>query len=115
MTQRSLAQQTPMGDSHGRPRTRRVTLTLNHVWVAIALTLIALRPLLTPIPPNDFWWHMATGRAIVAQGAIPGTDSFSYTQTGVLFYNQGWLAELLIYGLYQLGGIALILIVQSLV
>jgi hypothetical protein len=95
--------------------TRRATLTLDHVWLAAALMLIALRPLLTPIPPNDFWWHMATGRAIVAKAGIPTLDSFSYTQAGAPFYNQGWLAELLLYGLYQLGGVPLILIVQSVV
>src|SRR5690349_8491822 len=93
----------------------RFVLTLDHVWLAVALMLIALRPLLTPIPPNDFWWHMATGRAIVAQGAIPTADSFSYTQAGQPFFNQGWLAQLLMYAIYQLGGIALIYIVQALV
>src|SRR5262249_3643360 len=71
--------------------------------------------LLTPIPPNDFWWHMASGRAILAQGAIPTLDSFSYTQAGQPFFNQGWLAQLLMYGLYELGGLALISIVQALV
>ena len=43
----------------------RATITLDHVWLAAALILIALRPLLTVIPPNDFWWHMAVGRAVV--------------------------------------------------
>src|SRR5262249_16787497 len=51
----------------------------------------------------------------VAQGRIPTTDSFSYTQFGQPFYDQGWLAELLMYGIYQLGGVPLILLVQSLV
>src|SRR3954447_13890795 len=96
-------------------RAGRFVLTLDHVWLAVALMLIALRPLLTPIPPNDFWWHMATGRAIVAQGAIPTVDSFSYTQLGQPFYNQGWLAQLLMYGIYQLGGIPLTYIFQALV
>ncbi|MEP7191177.1 MAG: hypothetical protein ABI901_18450, partial [Roseiflexaceae bacterium] len=68
-----------------------------------------------PIPPNDFWWHMATGRAIIAQGAIPVIDSFSYTQAGQPFFNQGWLAQLLMYGFYQLGGLPLTYIVQALV
>jgi hypothetical protein len=95
--------------------TRHATLTLEHVWLVAALILIALRPLLSPIPPHDFWWHLATGRAIVAQGGIPTTDSFSYTQLGQPFYNQGWLAELLMYGIYRLGGIPLILLAQSLV
>jgi hypothetical protein len=91
----------------------RFVLTLDHVWLAAALMLIALRPLLTPIPPNDFWWHVATGRAIVEQGQIPVVDSFSYTRAGMPFYNQGWLAELLMYGLHQLGGIPLIVLVQA--
>jgi hypothetical protein len=103
--------------SRTRParRSGRFVLTLDHVWLAAALMLIALRPLLTPIPPNDFWWHMATGRATLAQGGIPIADSFSYTQLGQPFFNQGWLAQLLMYGLYQLGGLPLIIILQALV
>ena len=89
--------------------------TLDHVWLAAALLLIALRPLLTPIPPNDFWWHMATGRIIATTGAIPSIDTFSFTRAGQPFFNQGWLAQLLMYWLHQLGGIPLILFVQSLV
>jgi hypothetical protein len=108
MTQRSATQ-------HTASSIRRPILTLDHVWLAAGLMLIALRPLLTSIPPFDFWWHLATGRAIVAQGAIPTVDAFSYTQPGQPFYNQGWLAELLMYGLYQLGDVQLIALVQALV
>jgi hypothetical protein len=90
-------------------------LTLDHVRLAMALMLNAQRPLQTPIPPNDFWWHMATGRTIIAQGAIPMLDSYSYTQAGQPFFNQGWLAQLLMYGIYQLGGIPLTYLVQALV
>jgi hypothetical protein len=87
--------------------------TLDHVWLAAALLLVALRPLVIPIPPQDFWWHMATGRLIIQEGAIPAVDTFSYTQAGTPFYNQGWLAQVLLYGLYNLGGVHLILVVQS--
>ncbi|HWQ13681.1 MAG TPA: hypothetical protein VNL77_12830 [Roseiflexaceae bacterium] len=90
-------------------------MTLDHVWLAAALILLALRPLLTVIPPNDFWWHMAVGRAIVEQGAIPPVDAFSFTRGGAPFFNQAWLAQLLMYGLYSLGGLPLILIAQALV
>lgn len=90
-------------------------LTLDHVWIAAALILLALRPLLTPIPPHDFWWHLATGRLTLEQGAIPTTDTFSYTRTGTPFYNQGWLAQVAMFLVYQAGGIPLTLIVQALV
>jgi hypothetical protein len=89
--------------------------TLDHVWIAAALALFALRPLLTAIPPHDFWWHMAMGRTIVETGAIPSVDLFSFTRAGEPFYNQAWLAQLLMYGLHSLGGIPLLLIAQSLV
>jgi hypothetical protein len=94
---------------------RRSSITLDHVWVATAIVLLALRPLLTPIAPNDFWWHLATGRVIATERSIPIVDSFSYTRFGQPFFNQGWLAELWMYGLYQLGGLPLLLIVQALV
>jgi hypothetical protein len=87
--------------------------TLDHVWLFAAVALIALRPLLTPIPPHDFWWHMATGRLIVQTGAIPTVDQFSYTQAGEPFYNQGWLAQVLMYGIHSLGGVPLLLVVQA--
>lgn len=98
----------------GRPALSR-GLTLDQVWLFAGVAFIALRVLLTPIMPHDFWWHIATGREIVATGAIPTVDSFSYTRAGEPFYNQSWLAQLLMFGLYQLGGPALLLLVQAVV
>ncbi|MGQ9549274.1 MAG: hypothetical protein ACUVSY_15510 [Roseiflexus sp.] len=93
----------------------RPRLTLDRVYVVAALMLIALRPLLTPIPPHDFWWHMATGRVILETGTIPEVDLFSYTRAGEPFFNQGWLAQLLMAVLYRIGGVPLIIVVQALV
>ena len=95
------------------PAKRSTGLTLDHVWIFAALAFIALRALLTPIPPNDFWWHMATGRLIVESGQIPTVDSFSYTRAGEPFYNQSWLGQLVMYGLYQIGGLALVILAQA--
>ncbi|MCS6939390.1 MAG: hypothetical protein NZM94_08975 [Roseiflexus sp.] len=96
-------------------RQTRLRPTLDQVYITAALMLIALRPLLTPIPPHDFWWHMATGRIILETGTIPQVDMFSYTRTGEPFFNQGWLAQLLMALLHQIGGLPLIIIVQALV
>ncbi len=89
-------------------------LSLNHVWLLAGVAFVALRPLLTPIPPNDFWWHLATGRIITTTGAIPQVDSFSYTRAGEPFYNQSWLAQVFMYGLYQAGGLPLVILLQAL-
>lgn len=107
--------QKPVTHTAARKNQTGLRLTLDHVWVAAALILLALRPLLTPIPPHDFWWHMATGRLTVLQGSIPAVDSFSFTRAGEPFFNQGWLAQVLMYSLHQAGGLPLILIAQALV
>lgn len=88
-------------------------LTLDQVWVIAAVAFVALRVFLTPILPHDFWWHMATGRAIVETGQIPQVDAFSYTRAGEPFFNQSWLAQLLLFGLFQAGGAPLVLLVQA--
>ncbi|NJP05362.1 MAG: alpha/beta hydrolase [Chloroflexaceae bacterium] len=103
------------GVARNKPGSGQRFPSLDHVWVWTAVVLIALRPLLIPIPPHDFWWQMATGRWTIAHGAIPTVDMFSYTRYGEPFFNQPWLAQVLLYGMYQLGGVALILIAQSLV
>ena len=97
------------------PRAQARALTLDHVWLFAALALVALRALLTPIPPSDFWWHLAMGRAIAAQGSIPPVDQFSFTQAGAPFFDQSWLAQLLMYALYQAGGAAGVVVTQALV
>lgn len=96
----------------GTPAAR---ITLDHVWLAAALILVALRPLLTVIQPNDFWWHMAMGRETLALGAVPQVDRFSFTRAGEPFFNQAWLAQLLMLGLYSAGGLPLVIVAQSLV
>lgn len=99
---------------HSLPRPP-ARLTLDHVWLAAALILVALRPLLTVIQPNDFWWHMAMGRETLALRAVPQVDTFSFTRAGEPFFNQAWLAQLLMLGLYSAGGLPLVIVAQSLV
>ncbi|WP_376791762.1 hypothetical protein [Thermoflexus sp.] len=68
-----------------------------------------------PIRPHDFWWHLAAGREIARTGRIPEVDTFSFTRAGAPYpsYSMFWLAELLFYGLYTLGGPALVVFVHS--
>jgi hypothetical protein len=88
--------------------------SLDQIWVIALVALVMLRVQLTPIMPNDFWWHIAVGRMIAETGEIPRVDHFSYTQSGQAYYNQPWLAQLLMYGGYQLGGPALLALLQAL-
>jgi hypothetical protein len=87
--------------------------SLRHVWLVAALVLMAIRPLIFPIPPHDFWWHLATGRLIVDTGGIPVVDVFSFTRAGEPVYSQAWLAQIFMYGLFRLGGVHLIILFQA--
>ena len=70
-----------------------------------------------PIRPNDFWWHLALGREIAATGTIPGVDVYSFIMQGTpyLSYQMFWLVDLALYGIYNFGGPALVVFVQSLI
>lgn len=75
--------------------------------------LVAFTALLRPIMPNDFWFHLATGRLIARTGGIPVVDTFSHTQAGAEFFNQSWLAQLAYFGLHRLGGLPAVLVAHA--
>lgn len=43
----------------------------------------------------DLWWQITTGQWILKHGAIPKTDIFSFTMTGVEWINIKWMFEVL--------------------
>jgi hypothetical protein len=87
---------------------------LKHLWVGLPFFVILYRSLISSIPLFDFWWHLKMGQIIVQKWAIPRVDVFSFTAAGKLYILQNWLAEVLFYGIYSLGGPALILFANSL-
>ncbi len=81
-----------------------MTLTTRRLFVAIflaGLVAIAARNVTDP----DFGWHLRTGELIATTHAVPHVDSFSFTAAGQPRVTHEWLSDLLIYALYQLGGI----------
>ena len=80
---------------------------------ALALWAVALRVLLVPVPPHDFWWHMAQGRAIAASGRVPAFDSFSWTRAGAPFFDQSWLAQWVFFRVHEAGGVRLLIFAQA--
>jgi len=68
--------------------------------VFIAVFAMAVRV----VVDSDTWWHLASGRYIVENRAIPLTEPFSHTRLGTPWIDHGWLAQILLYGVYLLGG-----------
>src|SRR6266404_6595402 len=59
----------------------------------------------------DTYWHIATGRWILAHGAVPQHDVFSFSMPGAPWTSPEWLAEIVIAWLYDhLGWTALVVV-----
>jgi hypothetical protein len=70
-----------------------------------ALTFVsAFLAFLGPLTSYDLWWHLRSGQIIVATGAVPHTDPFSYTAYGHPWTYHSWLSGVLLYGIWQAGG-----------
>ncbi len=80
------------------------------MWLAAALSIVVVRALAWPIIPSDFWWQLAYGRWIVENGTIPVVDHFSYLRSGQPYFDQPWLAQILMFWIYRVGGAALSLV-----
>lgn len=57
---------------------------------------------------TDTWWHIRSGQYIVEQWTIPATDPFSFTRQDHPWIDHGWSAQIFWYGLYALGGWAVV-------
>ncbi|MBI4822491.1 MAG: hypothetical protein HY791_39895 [Deltaproteobacteria bacterium] len=62
----------------------------------------------------DLWWHMATGRWIWENKALPAVDTFSYTVPGQRWRYVNWLADLVLFGWFEVGGIEGLVVLQVL-
>ena len=67
---------------------------------------IALAACFTPAQ-NDTWWHLRAGAEAWHTGRVPLLDTFSHTAYGAYWPNQEWLGQVVLYGLYRLGGLPL--------
>ncbi len=66
------------------------------------------------ISTYDVWWHLAYGRLIADTGEIPRADVFSFTATGAERIDHEWGFQVLVYGLYRLGGSGLLILAKAL-
>jgi hypothetical protein len=73
-------------------------------WMAAVVVLIAGNPPDDLLQDADTYWHLAVGRWIVENGAVPMADPFSHSMPGVPWAAFEWLSELVMYGVYDVAG-----------
>ena len=65
---------------------------VNRAWALLAASS-ALYFLAGNEADNDLWMHLFAGRLIVARGAVPQVDEFSYTAAGSRWVDHEWLTQ----------------------
>jgi hypothetical protein len=83
-------------------------------WLAgagIYVLLLTLAPRLLNDP--DSYSHIAVGRWIIAHGAVPATDSFSFSMYGAPWITFEWLSEVIYAAVYMLSGWAGVVVLAA--
>jgi hypothetical protein len=55
---------------------------------------------------TDTWWHLRAGKWILENGRILSQDPFSLTRHGQAWIYPGWIAQIVLFSIYQAGGYA---------
>jgi hypothetical protein len=82
-------------------------LTFDRFLLIVALLIVFVTAAIMGTQ-SDTWWVLRTGELILRTGNIPTTDVYSSTVRGGYWPNHEWLAEVLFYACYALGGLPLL-------
>jgi hypothetical protein len=86
-----------------------------HVWFLLTLGATFLHPASAPVVLLDLGWTLRSGDWMVHQGQLLTIDPFTSAPAVANQVNVQWLAQLVTYGLYTLGGLPLVITANALV
>ena len=79
-------------------------MSLRALWSYLAIGLPVLAALLAPMSTVDLTYQLRAGAEILATGAIPAQDTWTFTVAGTPWFDQQWGAQLILRLVEQLGG-----------
>lgn len=104
----------------GVGRYKKVSLRINDfsrrratLLPGLSLVLLAGIFALRKLDDFDTWWHLAAGRWIVRNGAVPATDTLSHTVRDHPWIDLQWGFDAGIYALHGLGGPGLLVLAAA--
>ena len=74
------------------------------LWVGAATYLLLLFAGDSLLHDPDTLWQIKVGQWILDHGTVPTTDIYSFTRRGEVWLSTSWLAQVLLAGVYALGG-----------
>jgi hypothetical protein len=78
------------------------------LFAALLLATAALS--LLDIRDFDYWWHLKTGELILASGAVPKFDTYTFSVPGARYVDVHWLFQIGVYALERAGGHAAVVL-----
>lgn len=92
----------------------RASHSYDLLWLSLALLPLIGLSFLMSIPAQDYWWYLRLGQDILKNGAVPAVDTIGWSRAGLPIFYQQWLAGLLFWGVYALGGASLTFLLRGL-
>lgn len=71
-------------------------MSLNRLWLFLAVALPVLAAVIAPMSTVDLTYQLRAGAEIVATGAIPVVDSWTFTAAGEPWVDQQWGAQVVL-------------------
>ena len=75
--------------------------TVDEVWFVIAIAVPALIVLASSLGTIDLAYHLRVGDEIAETGAIPSVDTMTATAEGSAWFDQQWLAQVILASAYR--------------
>lgn len=88
-------------------------LTFDRLWIRIAIALPAFVALFVPLPAVDLAYQVRAGNEILATGAIPRLDTWTFTVAGTPWLDQQWLAQVALAVGHRAGGWELLAVLRA--
>jgi hypothetical protein len=88
-------------------------LTVPRLWIVVVVGSIGIMELAQLPSAVDLAYHLKVGQLMVAEHAVPRTDALAWTTAGRPWLDQNWGAQLVLYGIWRLGGFPLLTVVQA--
>src|SRR5215216_4681981 len=104
----------PPGEASPAGRDGDPWLTVPRLWLVVVLGAIGIMGLARVPNAIDLAYHVKAGELMVAEHTLPRTDAFAWTTAGRPWLDQNWGAQLLLYGIWRLGGFPLVAVVNAL-
>jgi hypothetical protein len=109
----TVAEQTPEA-SPGSRGDLGPWLSMPRLWLVVVLGAIGVMELAQLPVAVDLAYHIKAGELIVGERALLRTDVFAWTTAGGPWLDQNWGAQVVVYGIWRLGGFPLVTVANAL-